>query len=143
MRKSTAVYLNFAEDLVEFVKNLQLTNFDVLGWSTGGGIALELAYLSADQVKKVYLLSSVGPKGYPMFKKDDLFQPILTERLSTKEEIAQDSVQVQPVLKIYEEQDQEAMRAIWNYTIYTQSQPPEEEYKKQLKMQAFQQRILI
>lgn len=134
--------LEFAEDVLEFVDAMNLETFDVLGWSTGGGIALELAYLIPERVKKVYLLSSVGPKGYPMFKKDSQFQPILTERLTTKEEIAQDPVQVLPVLKLYEDNDTEAMRTIWNYSIYTQTQPEEDEYNQYLT-EILKQRNLV
>lgn len=120
--------LEFAQDISCFVSGLKLTTFDVLGWSTGGGIVLELAYLLPDQVQKVFLLSSVGLTGYPMFKKDEAFQPILTERLTSKAEIAADPVQVLPVLDIYQTKNIEAMRQIWNAAIYVNEKPEIEEY---------------
>lgn len=125
--------LDFAKDMEGFVSGLSLTDFEVLGWSTGGGIALELAYLLPRKVKKIYLLSSVGVKGYPMFKKDEAFQPILSERLVSKEEIAVDPVQVTPVLNFYATKNTEAIRAIWNAAIYINDKPEETEYSVYLK----------
>lgn len=125
--------LDFAEDIESFVSGLSIEEFDVLGWSTGGGIALELAYLLPKQVKNVFLLSSVGVKGYPMFKKDEAFQPILTERLVTKEEIAADPVQVLPVLNFYATKNKEAMRSIWDAAIYINEKPEELEYQAYLE----------
>lgn len=125
--------LDFAEDIESFVSGLSIEEFDVLGWSTGGGIALELAYLLPKQVKNVFLLSSVGVKGYPMFKKDEAFQPILTERLVTKEEIAADPVQVLPVLNFYATKNKEAMRSIWDAAIYINDKPEELEYQAYLE----------
>lgn len=120
--------LDFAKDMEYFVSGLKLTNFEVLGWSTGGGIALELAYLLPEKVAKVFLLSSVGVKGYPMFKKDEAFQPIPTERLVSKEEIAKDPVQVTPVLNYYATKNTEAIRAIWDAAIYINDKPIGTEY---------------
>lgn len=125
--------LDFAKDMECFVNALSIGDFEVLGWSTGGGIALELAYLIPEQVSKVYLLSSVGVKGYPMYKKDEKFQPILTERLITKEEIAADPVQVLPVLNFYETKNREAMRMIWDAAIYINDKPRNEEYQAYLE----------
>lgn len=120
--------LDFAKDIKEFVAALNLNEFQVLGWSTGGGIALELAYLLPDQVNKVFLLSSVGVTGYPMFRKGPDFQPIPGDYLSTKEDIASDPVQVLPVLDMYERQDKEGIRSIWDHAIYINDKPDKEEY---------------
>ena len=49
-------------------------------------------------VEKLILVESVGMKGYPIFKKDINGQPIVSSLVKTKEEIAQDPVQIAPVL---------------------------------------------
>lgn len=120
--------LDFAKDLEGFVRALNIDEFEVLGWSTGGGIALELAYLLPDQVSKVFMLSSVGVTGYPMFKKGPDFKPIIGEYLSTKEEIAADPVQVIPILNMYEAKDLESIRMVWDNAIYINEKPEKEEY---------------
>lgn len=121
-----------AEDLEQFADLLGLKKFYVVGWSTGGGVALEMAADMPERVEKVILLDSVPPTGYPIFKKDEKGQPILTELLKTKEEIEADPVQVAPVLYAYATNDREIMRGIWNAVIYNMVQPGAEDYEEYL-----------
>lgn len=118
----------FAEDVNEVISHIGVTKAVVLGWSTGGGIAMELALLRPELLEKLILVESVGLTGYPMFKKDELGQPILTEPLTTKEEIAADPVQVIPILNAYEQKDKATLQAIWNALIYTVNQPEASHY---------------
>ena len=87
-------------------------------------------------------MESVGTKGYPIFKKDENGKPIPGELLSTKEEIANDPVQVLPVLNAYENKDKDTMKMIWNNTIYTDNQPSPEKYDEYLE-DMFTQRNLV
>jgi pimeloyl-ACP methyl ester carboxylesterase len=103
------------------------------GWSTGGGVIMQFAADYPDYVEKLVLIESVGTKGYPMFKKDTSGQPILTERLVTKAEIAADPVQVLPVLGAYATKNKELMRIIWNAAIYTHNKPEDELYEEYLE----------
>lgn len=124
---------DFAKTVAEFIELIGWDKFEVLGWSTGGGIALELAYLLPDKVTQVFLLSSVGLKGYPIFKKNENMMPILTERLLTREEIASDPVQVIPILNILSNKDKATMKWVWDNSIYTKTQPDENEYNVYLE----------
>lgn len=121
-----------AQDLEEFTDLVGLENFAAVGWSTGGGVALEMAADMPSRVEKTILLDSVPPTGYPIFKKDALGQPVLTELLKTKEEIETDSVQVAPVLYAYANNDREMMRGIWNAVIYNMVEPPAKDYEEYL-----------
>jgi len=133
---------DFAEDVVLFINQLDLDNFNLLGWSTGGGIVLEVAADLKQRVKKVFLLDSVGIKGYPMFKKDENGQPILTELITTKKEIEADPVQVAPILQAYATNNKDVMRAVWNALIYNLKQPSEKDYEIYLDA-IFKQRNLV
>lgn len=133
---------DFAEDVNLFINALDLDHIHMLGWSTGGGIALEVAADLKTRIEKVYLLDSVGIKGYPMFKKDAHGQPILTELITSKEDIAADPVQVLPVLQAYEANNRAVLRAIWNALIYNLNQPSEEDYEIYLDA-IFKQRNLV
>jgi pimeloyl-ACP methyl ester carboxylesterase len=133
---------DFAEDVELFVNALDLDNFNLLGWSTGGGIILEVAADLKRRVKKVFLLDSVGIKGYPMFKKDAQGQPILTQMISTREEIASDPVQVAPVLDAYKTNNRALLRMIWDAVIYNNHKPSEEDYELYLDA-IFKQRNLV
>ncbi len=119
---------DFSIDLQLWIKALDLTNFTILGWSTGGGVVLELAADMPNRVNKVLLLDSVGIKGYPMFKKDDKGQAILTQLITTKEEIAADPVQVLPIVTAYATRNKDLLKMIWNAVIYNLKQPNEEDY---------------
>lgn len=122
-----------AEDMLELLQILGQESCTVLGWSTGGGVAMEMAASCPELVEKLILLESVGISGYPMFKKDSNGQPIPDQFLQTKEEIANDPVQVMPVLEAYRTTNNNIMRSIWNALIYTHTQPEPDRYDKYLK----------
>lgn len=133
---------DFSEDFKLFCDKLNLNRFNLMGWSTGGGVAMDFAADNPEYVDKLILMESVGTKGYPIFKKDENGQPIPGELLSTKEEIANDPVQVLPVLNAYENKDKDTMKMIWNNTIYTDNQPTPEKYDEYLE-DMFTQRNLV
>ena len=133
---------DFAADLKDFFEQLNLKDFVLIGWSTGGGVVMDFTADNADYVKKLILLESVGTKGYPIYKKDENGQPIPGELLSTKEEIAKDPVQVLPVLNAYQNKDKDTMKMIWNATIYTDNQPEPEKYDEYVE-DMFTQRNLV
>lgn len=131
-----------AQDLEAFADAVGIAKFSAIGWSTGGGVVMELAADWPDRVEKIVLLESVPPTGYPIFKKDENGQPILTELLKTKEEIAADPIQVVPALNAYANGDRDTMRAIWNAAIYNMNQPPAADYERYLDA-IMQQRNLV
>jgi pimeloyl-ACP methyl ester carboxylesterase len=133
---------DFAEDLKLFLDKLNLKDFVLMGWSTGGGVVMDFTADNPTYVKKLILLESVGTKGYPIYKKDENGQPIPGELLSTKEEIANDPVQVLPVLNAYQNKDKDTMKMIWNATIYTDNQPEPEKYDEYVE-DMFTQRNLV
>ena len=131
-----------AEDLSEFVDLIGINNFSIIGWSTGGGVALELAALRPELVKKVITLSSVPITGYPIFKKDENGEPILTELVKTKEDIANDPVQVVPILKAFEEKDRDFIRVVLDNSLYLKVKPPADDYELYIDA-ILQQRCLV
>ncbi|MFW5873399.1 MAG: alpha/beta fold hydrolase [Bacillota bacterium] len=133
---------DLALDLIDLLEQKNFNNFNLIGWSTGGGVAMEIAAKLPDQVKKLILLESVSTRGYPIFKKDENGQPIPDELLKTKEEIASDPVQVLPVLTAQKNNDKETMRQIWNSLIYTDNQPDEEKYEEYLEDMMTQRNLI-
>ncbi len=119
---------DFALDIEAWAKIIGLDQFSLVGWSTGGGVVLEMAADLPAQVKKVILLDSVGIKGYPMFKMGPDYQPILTQPITTKVDIKVDLVQVVPILMAYANKDKAMLKAIWNAVIYNKVQPNEADY---------------
>jgi len=131
-----------ALDVAALLSRLGVAQCAVVGWSAGGGVAMELAAESPSMVNKLILLDSVPLTGYPMFRKDAAGQPILTEPLKTKDDVAADPIQVLPVLAALQTGNRALMRAIWNATIYHLSQPPEEDYEEYITA-TLKQRCLV
>ncbi|WP_369903520.1 alpha/beta fold hydrolase [Bacillus manliponensis] len=123
---------DFAEDVKMVVDELQLRSFSLMGWSMGGGVAMEFATLYPSFVEKLILVESVGMKGYQLYKKDTNGQPIVSTLLKTKEEIAEDPVQIAPVLDAIKNMNKLYYRTIWNLLIYTHNKPEPERYEKYL-----------
>ncbi len=114
-----------SEDLEIFVDTLRLKDIELLGWSTGGGIIMHFAADNPELVKRLILLDSVGITGYPLFKKDANGQPIVTELLTEKDEIAKDPVQVAPVLDAIERGDKSFYRSLWDMAIFNAGNKPD------------------
>ena len=133
---------DFSKEVTAFIEKLDLHDVNIVGWSTGGGIVLETAADIPERIAKVFLLDSVGLKGYPMFKKGPDYQPILTERIYTRKVIAVDPVQVLPILNAYATNNRDFMKVVWNAAIYNLNQPSAEDYETYLDA-IFKQRNLI
>lgn len=124
--------LTLADDVSALLDHLGITQCVLAGWSTGGGVAMEMAASRPAMVRKLILLDSVPLTGYPMFRKDAEGKPILTEPLRTKDDIRNDPIQVIPALSAMATGNREVMRAIWDAAIYNLVQPPAEDYEAYL-----------
>lgn len=131
--KSIESLADFAYDIKLFIEELALNDFIVAGWSTGGGVALELAADIPERIKKVILIESVGIKGYPIFRKDAQGKPIMTELLSSYEDIGNDPIQVKPAVTALATKNKEFFRNIYNFLIYNKRQPEPIRYERYLE----------
>lgn len=111
-----------ADDVKSFADALKIPAAHVVGWSTGGGIALELAAKYPDFVKTIFAIEGAGHKGYPIFKKNadgsSTAQPY-----ASKAEMAADPVQVAPCLAAFAAKNVGFFEYIWNLTIYPLKKP--------------------
>ncbi|MBA2872605.1 pimeloyl-ACP methyl ester carboxylesterase [Anoxybacillus calidus] len=119
---------DFSEDVKLFVDALDLQKFSLVGWSMGGGVSMQFAADYPDYVEKLVLLASLSTRGYPLYKVNENGQPVWTERLKTKEEIAQDTARSIPISNAYKNKDKEFLRQLFNLTMYTHNQPSPERY---------------
>jgi 2-hydroxy-6-oxonona-2,4-dienedioate hydrolase len=132
-----------SEDLEVFIDKLRLKDVEVLGWSTGGGIAMQLAADNPELVKRLVLLESVGISGYPMFKKGEDGQAILTQLITTKEEIEADPIQVAPVLQALKEKNGAFYKMLWDMAIYNAgNQPSPEDYNRYIDEMLLQRNLV-
>lgn len=124
---------DFAADVKEWADALGLSSFVLMGWSMGGGVALDFAAHYPGYVEKLILMCSASTRGFPIYKKDEHGMPLPGQPLRTREEIAEDPINVRPILHAYQQKNKEILRAIWNLLIYTENQPDEEQYEKYLE----------
>ena len=134
---------DLAADLKDFLEELKIETVDILGWSLGGAIALSFACSYPKVVEKLILLSSGSLRGYPTFKKDEKGQPIFPEVYSSKAELAQDFVQILPLLNMYETKNYEGLKAVFDYVIYTGKNKPNDEDNKRWLSETMKQRNLV
>ncbi len=133
---------DFADDLADFLNALDIPKVALVGWSTGGGIGLKFAAKYQEKIDRLVLLESASFKGYPIFKKDENFQPILTELYQDKASMALDPVQVLPAENAMKNNDIAFMRTVWQMAIYNVQLPQEEALEMYLK-ETLKQRNLI
>ncbi len=120
---------DLAEDVKLFMDALKIEKADIAGWSLGGGVVMEFAALYPERLNKLILINSTTYKGYPVFKKDPNGQIKLGEVYSTREEMAEDPIQVKPLLLGLAAQNFDFIKYIFDLTIYTYNKPTEEDYK--------------
>lgn len=133
---------DFSDDIKAFVDELGLKGFNIAGWSTGGCVAMQLAADYPEYVHKLILVESGGIKGYPVFKKDEKGQPILTELTTTKEELANDKFLIHPIINAYERRDIEFLKNVWRATIYTVNEPSPEKFNEYMEDMMTQRNLI-
>ena len=115
-----------ADDVNLLLEKLEIPSVYLVGWSNGGGVGLKLCAKYPDKVKKFFDIEGAGLKGYPLYKKSEKFQST-GEPYASKEDMAQDPVQVAPVLRMFETNAAPMMSAVWDATIYTVNKPTREQ----------------
>jgi pimeloyl-ACP methyl ester carboxylesterase len=115
-----------AEDVKLFADALGIGKAHIAGWSTGGGVALELAVKYPGFVSSVFVIEGVGCKGYPIFKKnpDGSLSPF-----ASKEEMAAEPQAVAPPLAAFEAQNAAFFEQLWDMAIYPVNKPDPEANK--------------
>jgi pimeloyl-ACP methyl ester carboxylesterase len=120
---------DWAEDVHDFLELKGIRKAAILGWSLGGGVAMEFAALYPEMTEELILVNSTTHKGYPVFKKDQGGQPVPGSVYSSPEELATDPVQVIPLLIAQKNKDFNLMSFIFDRTIYTVNKPTTEDNK--------------
>jgi len=112
--------LELAEDIKMFAQALGITRAHVVGWSTGGGIALEMAVKYPEFVSTLFLIQGAGHKGFPLFSKkpDGTYAPF-----ASKEELANDPILIKPALAAHESKNTMFFKISWDAVIYVNKKP--------------------
>ena len=114
-----------AEDVNLLTEALGIDSYYLVGWSNGGGVALKLCAKYPEKVKKFFDIEGAGLKGYPLYQKENFKST--GKPYASKEEMAEDPMQVAPMLRIFEKGDAAMMTSVWDTTIYTVGKPTREQ----------------
>ncbi len=114
------------DDVASLLETLHLKPMTVVGWSAGGGVALQLAAFYPQFVKKLFLIDSMSYRGMPVLKKDAAMRPLLGQVYPDKEALALDPLQVAPAVQALASGNVAFMDYIWNLVIYTVNKPESE-----------------
>ena len=112
--------LELAEDVKMFADALGIPKAHVIGWSNGGGIAMEMAVKYPEFVSTLFLIQGAGYKGFPLFRKkpDGTYAPF-----ASKEELANDPLLIKPALAALESKNALYFNISWNAAIYVNKKP--------------------
>ncbi len=133
---------DFADDLRLLLDKLDIDTVHFVGWSTGGGIGMKFAAKYPTYIKKLILVESASYRGYPIFEKNEAYQPILGKLYKSKEAMAKDPVQVLPIQQAIEQNDSEFIKKIWTSVIYNVNVPNETSFNRYIT-ETLKQRNLI
>lgn len=81
-------YREMYEDVIQLANHLEVSQFDLLGHSMGGKVAMHLALAQPDYIKRLIIVD-IAPKPYPLWHQDTL-QSILNapvNSMSSRQEI--------------------------------------------------------
>ncbi len=120
---------DFSDDLKLFVDALGLKDFTLVGWSTGGNVAMQFCADHAGYAKKLILFASGSTRGYPFYGWNADGTPDLQNRLRTIEQIEQDPIKTIPMQQMYDGGNRDGLKFIWNSAIYTQNVPDAARYE--------------
>jgi pimeloyl-ACP methyl ester carboxylesterase len=127
---------DFAQDVKQFSDALGLRSFDLIGWSMGGGVAMQVAADYPELVNKLVLIASISTRGHPYYSSSEG-----GTRLRTRQEIAALSKSGK-IRRAYEDKDTAFLRALWNQLIYTRNQPEPHRYEAYLQAMLQQRNLL-
>jgi pimeloyl-ACP methyl ester carboxylesterase len=117
---------DFSDDVKLFVDEIGLKDFAIVGWSTGGAVAMHFTADYPGYCNKLILLASESTRGYPFDGK--LSENDVPRRFTSYEDIKRDIIRTLPVQAAYDTNNVELLKLIWNAVIYTKNQPAPELY---------------
>lgn len=140
---------DWSKDIKYFSDILNLKDFNLLGWSLGGLVAMDFAGLYPDMIKQLILLSSVGVKGFIMPKdkevKDDNKKLKLPNFLKNFN-IKHDQSFTVPILNGIKDHDINFFEDLFRQTIFNVNDPNPDDLKTMaedfLKQRCFLESLL-
>jgi len=120
---------DLADDIKFWADQLELKRFTLVGWSTGGGVAMQFAADNPGYVDRMVLIDSVGIKGYRLIRTENSPVDYATLRkLGSK--VSNWSLDHMKKYNVYP--NREFIRRIWDKVMYNKNRPSDELYEEYL-----------
>ncbi|MGG7621610.1 intracellular short-chain-length polyhydroxyalkanoate depolymerase [Bacillus coreaensis] len=119
---------DFSDDVKLFVEAIGLTDFSIIGWSTGGAVGMQFVADYPGVCEKLILLASASTRGYPFYGTTSDGLPDLNNRFQKYEDVKNDGNRTVAVQSAYDSANREFLKMMWNMLIYTKNQPVPEKY---------------
>lgn len=104
---------DFANDISYLINELDLKNITLIGFASGGSIAMELAASNSVSLERLILINSTSHRGFPIFKKNDKKESILGEIYPTPEEMKNDPRDIKPILKLTLKENSDKLKKLF------------------------------
>lgn len=121
---------DFSDDVKLFVDEINLTDFAIIGWSTGGAVAMQFVADYPGVCEKLILLASASTRGYPFYGTTSEGLPDLNNRFQTYEDVKNDANRTIAIQSAYDSSNRGFLKMMWNMLIYTKNQPSPEKYEE-------------
>lgn len=120
---------DFSDDVKEFIDEIGLKDFSIVGWSTGGAVGMQFVVDYPGYCTELVLLASASTRGYPVYKTSWNGLPDPRKRLQTYEEVKNDRRTV-TMQAAYDRKDRNFLKTTWNMLIYTKNKPTPARYEE-------------
>ncbi|WP_285395279.1 alpha/beta hydrolase [Lysinibacillus sp. fls2-241-R2A-57] len=121
---------DFSDDVKLFVDAIQLKQFDMIGWSTGGAVCMQFVANYSGYCQQLILLASASTRGYPFYTDLGTGNQASLKRAFSYEEVLVDTSKTKLVQGLYDSKNVQGLQAIWNALIYTHQQPSTKQYQE-------------
>ncbi len=132
---------DFSDDLLSLIHHVGQNDFTLVGWSLGGGVAMQFALDHPGYASRLVLISSIPHFGIPFAKNDPAGASLGNNRFQSMDEMAHDP-HMAAQMRAIEEKDPSFIQNVWNTWTYPLKKPPVE-YESMWIQESLKQKDVI
>lgn len=112
---------DFSQDILFFMKALDINKSSFIGSGTGGAVVMDLASKHLEYVEKIILINSVTHSGLPIYLKDEYGKQALGQVHKSIDSLAMDLVDVIPKVEAFENKDRKYFEELFKERYFEKS----------------------
>ncbi len=118
---------DYTEDIKRFIDAQEIKDPHLVGFSLGGGVAMQLCGHFPNLFKSLILISSTTYRGYPLYKKDEFGNVLTADTYQSAKEL-EDDIVVKPILTAINEGNREDVIKFMDTHFFKKYHPDEDYY---------------